>query len=128
MEISTILEETKKAAPVMATQEQRGMEKPMSDYEKALREYCECARKADRYQFEAHICLLTVLRLLAEHKETVMEPASSKAVLEILLGSVSKCSEVGDNTLTITVHITEPADFRKYCEAALEYAINYLGE
>ena len=116
------------AAPVMATQEQRGMKKPMSDYEKALREYCECARKADRYQFEAHMCLLKILHLLAERKETVMESDYSRAVLEILLGSVIKCSEVGENTLTITVHITEPADFRKYCEAALECAIGYLGE
>ena len=59
-------EQQKAARSVVEAQEQRGMEKPMSDYEKALREYCECARKADRYQFEAHICLLTVLRLLAE--------------------------------------------------------------
>lgn len=66
--------------------------------------------------------------LIQERKETVMPPDYSKAVLEILLDSVIKCSEVGENTLTITVHITEPADFRKRCEAALECAIGYLGE
>lgn len=81
MEISTILEETKKAAPVVVAQEQPNM-----------------------------------------HLD------SCQAVLGVLMESFDKCCEVGDNALTVTVHITEPVYFRAYCTAALEYAINYLRE
>ena len=49
------------AAPVMATQEQRDMKKPMSDYEKALAEYKRHMRAALIHQQEAYFHLLEML-------------------------------------------------------------------
>lgn len=94
------LEDKKKTAPVVVAQEQHDMKKPMSDYEKAIRDYCKCARKADRYQFEAYICLLKVLDILADQGKV--------SEMELGLVSTSALAEELGKRQGVEMKIAEP--------------------
>ena len=101
-----------KAAPVIAAQEQLGIEKPMSDYEKALKDYCKCVRKADQYQFEAHICLLKVLDILADQgkvREMELGLVSTRELVEALSKRQGVEMKIAEPYQDIQIMVNGPA-------------------